>query len=394
MVHSNVKLEPHLIVRLKLCLCPARTICKHRSVFESAPPAVRFGQTQNRAFLQTRSSQPPESCSITNRSIINERYYWGEGVRVSFRYLCFSCFAVYLQNDSDPLTYWLLTAWNTRTHTHTVSRWLELQGSEESSQYLKKWYQSEKEPAGVFSSLLFAILNLFWFYNINSGFRPGPLIWNVCFLFLHVSAQDYFILFIAVIFKQILDPDENMLFYCGPAGGTPQAAVPESLTSCWGLHGRCVRGQSADLKPPEERWRSAHLPLLLPPLPALLLLSLAPPAVKQKNLHVAGELHTEKLQHVTFCHSFTFVFLLMKSAAACGRASSNRASYGRAGLWTSVSVVRERGEKQSETEQAGWWIALPERSGSRRGVEVWRSSWVVTSGVKQEVSSAVEHSPV
>lgn len=84
----------------------------------------------------------------------------------------------------------------------------------------------------------------------------------------------------------------------------------------------------------------------------------------------------------------------MKNAAACGRASSNRASYGGAELWTSVSVVRERGEKQSETEQGGGWIAVPEGSGPQRGVEGRRSSWVLTSGEKQEVSSAVEHSLV
>lgn len=42
----------------------------------------------------------------------------------------------------------------------------------------------------------------------------------------------FYLLLSFVIFKEILDPDENMLFYCGPAGGTLQAAVPESLTSC------------------------------------------------------------------------------------------------------------------------------------------------------------------
>lgn len=175
-----------------------------------------------------------------------------------------------------------------RTHSQQVITTAGFFNSEESNQYWKKWYQSEKE----LFPLLFATLSLSWFYNINSGFRPGPLIWNVCFLFLHVYAQDYFILLLLlfVIFKEILDPDNIMLFCCGPGAGTLQAAVPESLTSCWGLHGRCVHGQSADPKPPEERWRSAHSLLLLSP-PALLLLSLAPPAVKQKNPHVAVTSH-------------------------------------------------------------------------------------------------------
>lgn len=78
----------------------------------------------------------------------------------------------------------------------------------------------------------------------------------------------------------------------------------------------------------------------------------------------------------------------MKSVAARGRASSNRASYGGAGLWAvwaepPSSVDGGGGLKQSEMEQGGGRRAEPDEASLRTGVEVRTGCWDVTSGDTQ-----------
>lgn len=87
----------------------------------------------------------------------------------------------------------------------------------------------------------------------------------------------------------------------------------------------------------------------------------------------------------------------MKSVAARGRASSNKASYGGAGLW--AEPPPSVGVKQSEMEQGGGRRAEPGENSSRTGVEVRRTGWEeeeeegcwdVNSGDKEEDSLVLE----